>query len=67
MRGADIHTVAQLLGYKDLRMAQRYQHFSPGFLAEAVNSLDGIFGDLGYQDVTNPEAEKLELAANALE
>jgi DNA invertase Pin-like site-specific DNA recombinase len=27
--GADIHTVAQLLGHKDLRMAARYQHLSP--------------------------------------
>ena len=26
MQGADIHTVAQLLGHKDLRMAARYQH-----------------------------------------
>jgi len=32
MRGADIHTVAQLLGHKDLRMAARYQHLSPQFL-----------------------------------
>ena len=36
MAGADIHTVAQLLGHKDLRMAIRYQHLSPSFLAEAV-------------------------------
>jgi hypothetical protein len=28
MKGADIHTVAQLLGHKDLRMAARYQHLS---------------------------------------
>ena len=34
MQGADIHTVAQLLGHKDLRMAARYQHLSPAFLAE---------------------------------
>ena len=26
MKGADIHTVGQLLGHKDLRMAARYQH-----------------------------------------
>lgn len=31
MRGEDIHTVAQLLGHKDLRMAARYQHLSPTF------------------------------------
>lgn len=44
MKGADIHTVAQLLGHKDLRMAARYQHLSPAFLAEAVGRLDEVFG-----------------------
>lgn len=52
MGGADIHTVATLLGHKDLRMAARYQHLSPAFLAEAVGRLDSIFGNLCYQDVT---------------
>ncbi len=45
MSGADIHTVAQLLGHKDLRMAARYQHLSPAFLADAVKRLDSVFGD----------------------
>ena len=52
MKGADIHTVAQLLGHKDLRMAARYQHLSPAFLADAVGRLDTVFGELRYQDVT---------------
>jgi len=59
MSGADIHTVAQLLGHKDLRMAARYQHLSPTFLQEAVGKLDAVFGSLKaenrgecYQDVT---------------
>jgi hypothetical protein len=43
MSGADIHPVAQLLGHKDLRMAARYQHLSPAFLAEAVGRLDAVF------------------------
>ncbi len=34
MSGADIHTVAQLLGHKDLRMASRYQHLSPFWLRQ---------------------------------
>ena len=55
MKGADIHTVAQLLGHKDLRMAARYQHLSGQFLAEAVRRLEGVFGDLCYQGVTEPE------------
>jgi integrase len=46
MSGADIHTVAQLLGHKDLRMAARYQHLSLAFLADAVRKLDGVFGQL---------------------
>jgi hypothetical protein len=44
MEGADIHTVAQLLGHKDLRMAMRYQHLSPEFLADAVGRPDKAFG-----------------------
>jgi len=44
MQGADIHTVALLLGHKDLRMAARYQHLSPAYLQEAVNGLDCVFG-----------------------
>lgn len=43
MNGADIHTVAQLLGHKDLRMAARYQHLSPSFLGEAVAKLDAAY------------------------
>ena len=46
MSGADIHTVALLLGHKDLRMAARYQHLSPAFLQEAVGKLDAVFGSL---------------------
>ena len=45
MQGADIHTVAQVLGHRDLRMAARYQHLSPEFLGTAVGRLDAIFGD----------------------
>jgi integrase len=59
MSGADMHTLAQLLRHKDLRMAARYQHLSPAFLQEAVGKLDAVFGSLNaenggerYQDVT---------------
>ena len=51
MSGADIHTVAQLLGHKDLRMAARYQHLSSSFLTEAVGKLDSVFEAVRYQDV----------------
>ncbi len=64
MSGAEIHTVAQLLGHKDLRMAPRYQHLSPTFLAEAVNRLDTVFGNLRYLGVTPPRA-LIEAAAES--
>jgi integrase len=55
MSGADIHTVAQLLGHKDLRMAARYQHLSSSFLTDAVGKLDAVFTAVRYQDVTAPK------------
>jgi len=36
MAGADIHSVATVLGRKDLRMDARYSHLSPAFSSEAV-------------------------------
>jgi integrase len=51
-QGADIHTVALLLGHKDLRMAARYQHLSPAFLADAVARLDTVFGLPRHRSVT---------------
>jgi integrase len=59
MKGADIHTVAQLLGHKDLRMAARYQHLSPAFLADAVGQLDTAFAEChryvtGVKALTEP-------------
>jgi hypothetical protein len=67
MAGADIHTVATVLGHKDLSTAKRYQHLSPAFLAEAVGKLDAVFGSASgpnsaenreerYQDVTAQSA-----------
>jgi hypothetical protein len=52
MAGEDIHTLAQLLGHKDLRMAARYQHLSPTYLTTAVNRLDDVFG---HQSVTGED------------
>jgi integrase len=55
MKGADIHTVAQLLGHKDLRMAARYQHLSPSFLSEAVKRLDPVFGESSIPGQSEPQ------------
>lgn len=64
MGGADIHTVALLLGHKDLRMAARYQHLSPAFLSDAVGKLDGVFGKLDNQDAPTPNALLMIAAAS---
>jgi integrase len=64
MKGADIHTVAQLLGHKDLRMAARYQHLSAGFLADAVGGLDTAFAEC-HQYVTVQKTPAEEAAASA--
>jgi len=42
MAVADIHTVAELLGHKDLATVKRYQRLSQAFLAEAVGKLDAV-------------------------
>ena len=64
MQGADIHTVAQLLGHKDLRMAARYQHLSAEFLADAIGRLDVAFGDLSYRDATAPKLLETAVAVS---
>jgi hypothetical protein len=45
MKGGDVHTVALILGHKDLRMPARYQHLSPAFLSDAVKLLDGAYAE----------------------
>jgi integrase len=52
MSGSDIHSVATLLGHRDLRMASRYRHLSPSFLAEQVGKLDKVFTNLSHHRVT---------------
>jgi integrase len=43
MEGVDLYAVGQILGHKTPRMTQRYAHLSPGYMAVAVNKLDGVF------------------------
>ena len=40
MRGASLRAVADLLGHRSLKMAMRYAHLSPAFLAKEVGLLD---------------------------
>lgn len=46
MSGADIHTIATMLGHKDLRMTMRYSHLSSDYLVEASNLLNSTFSPL---------------------
>ena len=46
MTGADIHTIAVMLGQKDIRMAMRYSHLSSDFLADSAKQLDSVFSSL---------------------
>ena len=65
MQGADIGTVADLLGHKDLRMAKRYQHLSPTYLQAAVRGLDTAFGpELAKMPALNGEAPGTGQGAN---
>jgi len=43
MEGVDLYAVSRILGHKTPRMTQRYAHLSPGYMAAAVNKLDGVF------------------------
>lgn len=66
MNGADIHTVALILGHKDLRMAARYQHLSPAFLSDAVKLLDSAFAEKPKDAEGSRQEEKpKEIAASA--
>ncbi|HAM51898.1 MAG TPA: hypothetical protein DCP92_14870 [Nitrospiraceae bacterium] len=38
--GVDLHTIATLLGQKDLRMAKRYAHLNVDSLRNAVEKLE---------------------------
>ena len=40
MRGASLRSVADLLGHRSLKMAMRYAHLSPAYLAKEVGLLD---------------------------
>jgi integrase len=63
MKGADIHTVALILGHKDLRMAARYQHLSPAFLSDAVKLLDGAYSESPGEPEKDPSSDSIVTVA----
>jgi Site-specific recombinase XerD len=65
MAVADIHTVAELLGHKDLAAVKRYQRLSPAFLAEVVGKLDAVPGPaLGPKSAENGQKVTRTLPCN---
>lgn len=40
MRGVELRTIAELMGHKTIQMTMRYAHLAPGYLADAVRTLD---------------------------
>jgi hypothetical protein len=51
MKGYDIQAIANILGYKDLKMSARYTHLSNQYLSDAAKGLDAVFGNLRPQGV----------------
>lgn len=43
MAGVDIHTLALLLGHKNLKMTARYSHLSPAFMAQESARAGAVF------------------------
>ena len=64
-RGAYIHSAAQVLGHKDIRMAARYQHLTPGHLGDTVKGIDALVeqGSRHHSvaELPAPESDSLQL------
>ena len=57
MKGADLHTVGQLLGHKDLRMTARYSHLNPEYLGTAASKLDEVFTGPAHRGLGRSEVK----------
>ena len=42
MKGADIRTIQELMGHKDIKMTMRYSHPTPEYKKNAVKVPDGV-------------------------
>jgi integrase len=65
MSGANLRTVADQLGHRDIRMTMRYAHLSASHRANAVNQLDNVFGFLRPQDVPGQQQPTQALTVTA--
>jgi integrase len=64
MTGSDIHTIAMMLGHKDIRQTARYSHVSSDFLTNHARQLDGVFSSLLQ---LNPAPDRDQDVTGALE
>ena len=55
MGGANMRTIQELLGHKDMRMTLRYSHLSPAHLKEAVRHLKFVQEDSEWKPIGNQE------------
>ena len=51
MQGANLRTVQQILGHKDIKMTMRYAHLSPEYVQKAVEKLDSLWTLCGHQGI----------------
>jgi len=51
MAGVPQRTIMEILGHRDPRMTLRYQHLAPGYLKEAMRTLDQAPARVGRADV----------------
>src|SRR5262249_35193422 len=63
MTGTDIHTLAVMLGHKDIRMTMRYSHLSGDFLAGNAKQLDGVFRSLLQLNPAPIDAKTIDVKA----
>jgi hypothetical protein len=66
MKGADLHTVGQLLGHKDLRMTARCSHLNPEFSRDRGDKLDEVFTEpLSWRGVIPNETTQRTMVSPA--
>ena len=46
MSGGLLSTLQLILGHSDIRMTQRYAHFSPTYLQQAIKGVDNLIPQL---------------------
>ena len=61
MAGADIKTIAELMGHRDLQMTMRYSHPTPEHKRKAVEMLVGVTSNLTTEGVDREERKVVNI------